>query len=224
MASTISTAPTRRGMFSITAPPSHNGPMPTKQTPCPHSGEPKDARAKQCRECFECMNLLQPFRRCYSCKAWHPADQFALRSDGSRPRASCKEGDAKKAREWRAANPRRHTEVKRSWEKRNPERHARTILRASARRLGLDADSILAHFDAHNGLCDICEQPDSSGMRLAIDHCHEKGSFRGLLCGHCNRGMGHFRDSPALLRKAVSYLESATEKPLLADGPDPGRD
>jgi len=39
------------------------------------------------------------------------------------------------------------------------------------------------------------------------DHPHGTDIFRGWLCQHCNWGLGHFLDSPALLRAAADYLE-----------------
>lgn len=191
--------------------------MPNTHNACPYCDDPKDSRAAQCRDCWEALQILQPFRWCAGCEREHPADQFQLRHDGSRMRGSCPAGEAKKAREWRSKNPEQHRQAKRSWEKRNKDRHARTILRGCAKRLGLDPLAVLAHFDAHSGLCDICERPDASYKRLAIDHCHETGAFRGLLCGHCNRGIGHFGDDPVRMRKAIAYLESS-EKTLLANG------
>ena len=44
--------------------------------------------------------------------------------------------------------------------------------------------------------------------RLAVDHCHVKGSVRKLLCKSCNNGLGLFKDNPELLEKAADYLRN----------------
>lgn len=197
--------------------------MPTRHDACPYCGDPKDIRAEQCRECWEALQILQPFRWCAACECEHPADQFPMRHDGSRMRGSCRDGEAKKAREWRATNPGRHAQAKRDWARKHPERHARGLLRRAALRLRLDADAVLAHFDAHNGLCDVCAQPDGTYKRLAIDHCHHTGAFRGLLCGRCNKAIGLMSDEPERLRRAAGYLEAAHAQPILSrqTGPIP---
>jgi hypothetical protein len=59
----------------------------------------------------------------------------------------------------------------------------------------------------HGDLCAICRQP-SVGQRLSIDHCHETGIVRGLLCSPCNLGLGSFRDSVERLESAIRYLGS----------------
>ena len=67
-----------------------------------------------------------------------------------------------------------------------------------------DYDSMLA---AQGGGCAICgTQKGWAGKQLAIDHCHETGAVRGLLCDRCNTGIGKFEDSPELLQKAAAYL------------------
>lgn len=43
--------------------------------------------------------------------------------------------------------------------------------------------------------------------RLCFDHCHKTKQFRGWLCSPCNVGLGMFKDSPSVLKKAISYLQ-----------------
>lgn len=56
------------------------------------------------------------------------------------------------------------------------------------------------------GVCKICGNECSSGRRLSVDHCHETGRVRGLLCVNCNHGVGKFNDDPERLEAAARYL------------------
>ncbi len=51
--------------------------------------------------------------------------------------------------------------------------------------------------------CLICE----TKAKLVVDHCHVTGSFRGLLCSHCNCMLGNARDNIQILKIAIKYLE-----------------
>ncbi len=53
--------------------------------------------------------------------------------------------------------------------------------------------------------CDICGKT----CHLHIDHCHDTGVVRGLLCFNCNGGLGQFKDNLTNMRNAVKYLENA---------------
>lgn len=63
-------------------------------------------------------------------------------------------------------------------------------------------DQLLAK---QGGKCAICGE-EANGNRLAVDHNHETGEIRGLLCHQCNTGLGSFRDNPQLLKQAIAYL------------------
>lgn len=57
--------------------------------------------------------------------------------------------------------------------------------------------------------CVICGTNES----LVVDHDHVTGDVRGMLCNHCNRGLGHFRDDPLLLEFAAQYLYATNDAP-----------
>jgi hypothetical protein len=42
--------------------------------------------------------------------------------------------------------------------------------------------------------------------KLAVDHCHQTGKVRGLLCHHCNTALGHLRDNPLIIESALRYI------------------
>lgn len=67
-----------------------------------------------------------------------------------------------------------------------------------------EADSLIVK---QKDKCAICKQKNSSNRRLHIDHNHNTGKIRELLCSHCNQGLGHFKDNIASLTQAIKYLE-----------------
>lgn len=67
-------------------------------------------------------------------------------------------------------------------------------------------DRILAE---QGGRCAICRTDDPGTRAWNLDHCHESGQWRGVLCDRCNRGIGLLRDDPAIIRRAAEYLEAA---------------
>ena len=60
-----------------------------------------------------------------------------------------------------------------------------------------------------NKKCKICNSDCSTGKSLAVDHNHETGKVRGLLCKNCNIGLGMFFDNIDFLESAVLYLKSS---------------
>lgn len=83
----------------------------------------------------------------------------------------------------------------------------------AARIHGLTVDQYDAMFEKQNHLCAICNLPETKIGRggdvskLTVDHCHNTNVNRGLLCHHCNVGIGNFKDDPILLQSAIDYLK-----------------
>lgn len=73
---------------------------------------------------------------------------------------------------------------------------------------GLTLEAFEELWEAQDGACAICKKKLQTNNRgVSIDHNHETGFVRGLLCNPCNTGLGLLRDSISLLNSAVSYLE-----------------
>lgn len=63
-----------------------------------------------------------------------------------------------------------------------------------------------------NHVCEICRQGrNRKGQRLFVDHDHDTGVLRGLLCQNCNSVLGLAHDSPEVLRQAAEYIEKYRE-------------
>ena len=71
---------------------------------------------------------------------------------------------------------------------------------------GLDADDYERMLTEQENCCAICRLSPESVGPLVIDHDHDNGTVRGLLCRGCNSGLGQFKDDPYLLDDARAYL------------------
>jgi hypothetical protein len=56
--------------------------------------------------------------------------------------------------------------------------------------------------------CAVCDRPlDPKGYRtIHVDHSHKTGAVRGILCSNCNLGIGHLREDPSIMGRAIDYL------------------
>jgi hypothetical protein len=72
---------------------------------------------------------------------------------------------------------------------------------------GLSLAAYDALMDAQGHGCAICGDACPSGRRLAVDHDHQTGRVRGLLCVRCNTLIGSARELPGVLHSAICYLE-----------------
>ena len=159
------------------------------------------------------MQLSMETKRCSHCKETKTLDQFYKAAKGSKGRHSyCNPCQTIRQREWRAKNPEKSRKRSREANKRlralHPERYRDSQLRSL---YGIGVAEWQEMHDAQNGVCLICAEPPGKSGRaknLHVDHCHETGRVRGLLCTRCNTALGLFRDNPDLLRLATAYLEA----------------
>lgn len=86
----------------------------------------------------------------------------------------------------------------------------RILERQLLRLYGIDFHDWALMFNAQGGRCPICVEQLTLDHRTHVDHCHDTGRVRGLLCNHCNALLGHIRgDKEQTTRRAVAYLEAA---------------
>lgn len=75
------------------------------------------------------------------------------------------------------------------------------------RNYGISLEEFDSILEAQGNACAICHCTESGGKNWHVDHDHNTGAIRGLLCNSCNTALGHMRDSPAILRAAADYVE-----------------
>lgn len=73
---------------------------------------------------------------------------------------------------------------------------------------GITLDEYYQMLDEQDGTCAICDALPPTGRKkyLAVDHDHQTGKVRGLLCDNCNRAIGLLKDDAEVLNKASQYL------------------
>lgn len=87
----------------------------------------------------------------------------------------------------------------------NSERNKRSAWLSKLKQFGITEDDYEHMFEKQMGLCAICHKPDN--IRLAVDHDHDTGKVRGLLCKRCNMGIGLLNDDPDIVTSAALYLK-----------------
>lgn len=98
------------------------------------------------------------------------------------------------------------------WQKKfrdaNPDYHKNIFMR---RAYGVTIDWYNQKHEEQGGKCAICRQEETAVIRgkkisLAVDHCHETGQVRGLLCRACNNAIGALHHNVNILQSAIAYL------------------
>jgi hypothetical protein len=76
------------------------------------------------------------------------------------------------------------------------------------KKYGLTQEEVILMHEQRNFKCDICNQDtDHRYDKLCVDHSHQTGKVRGLLCFSCNTLLGNAKDNIQTLKNAINYLE-----------------
>ena len=111
-------------------------------------------------------------------------------------------------REHYQRNKERKDTASAAWRKTNPTARARVRRRAWLKKAyGLTELEVAHMVVVQGGACAICRTEFMEYRNCHVDHNHDTGEVRGLLCSNCNPGLGQFKDDPARLRAAAVYLE-----------------
>lgn len=141
--------------------------------------------------------LIDGHKTCGGCKRTLPLSAFwKNKACGDKHMARCKECSKAGVYDWRKGNVQYIAY-----------RQGEDLKKYKLTQVGYDTLLL-----AQDGVCAICAQPERARYkgtlrRLSVDHCHETGRVRGLLCTPCNRGLGYLGDNMERLEKAVLYLK-----------------
>ena len=142
----------------------------------------KSQKDGHCRECKECT--------CARGREWYAANKGQKAAKGKAYYAANKKRIAAKGKAYYAANVERYTD------------------RWLQKTYSVSLSEYNEMLGAQDNRCAICGEASGEFIRkLAVDHDHETGQIRGLLCGRCNPGLGYFMHDPELLKQAIGYLE-----------------
>ena len=75
-------------------------------------------------------------------------------------------------------------------------------------RYGITPEQWIEMWYAQGECCGVCRSETTDGKWWHVDHDHETGKVRGILCHGCNTGLGNFGDDIARMRRAIEYLEA----------------
>ena len=147
-------------------------------------------------------------KRCPECGVEKPLDEFGiLRSVKSGRRGKCKKCHAAYLREWAKKNP----DVIRERNRKRYENYERG--RFLEKKYGVSIEVYNEMLEEQGGVCAVCRLSETYTTRgtvrsLSVDHDHQTGAIRGLLCSRCNSALGMADDDPERLRAMADYIET----------------
>ena len=150
-------------------------------------------------------------KKCSGCKQKKPVTDFnknRSEKDGLQDRCRVCQSKAVKKSMQKPGAKRKHQDYQNKWRKGKGRLKTKIVRKKTLlkTRYGLTLEEYFLMYEAQDGVCPICKRVMLL-EKVTVDHNHQTGKIRGLLCNQCNRGVGLLRDSVTLLRNAADYLE-----------------
>jgi hypothetical protein len=167
----------------------------------------KDGTRHECKKCLSELSLLSQSTRSEQRKIYMKEYRIKNREKWNRNNEQQKKVNADKRKKY-AENEEYRNSIKaksKAYFDKNPMHKKRQRLK----KYGISIDEFNTLFELQGGKCAICGYSDltKSNFFPMVDHCHDKGHVRGILCSDCNFGLGKFKDNAQLLLNAINYLE-----------------
>lgn len=155
------------------------------------------------------QKTIKTEKKCHKCKVVKPMEMFYQnknRSDGHN--SACSDCAKAIAAQWRIDNLEKSIENGKKWRKEHPDRMASSSRKQKLKfKYGMTPDDYTNMAQQQGQCCAICgNHMDLLPKGLVVDHDHETGKVRGLLCNSCNSLLGYAKDSIDNLNSAIRYL------------------
>lgn len=150
---------------------------------------------RECSRCHESKPLAKGHTWCKDCdsirvRTWYRSNQHQRKTYEQVRRETRTPEEAAQ-----------HRAYQKAWYRNNPDK----VKAQRLKKYGLSLEEFRARLEAQGGLCAICRIAPAE----AVDHDHATRQVRGLLCHHCNHGLGKFRENVTILENAIRYLTPA---------------
>lgn len=122
-----------------------------------------------------------------------------------RLRNICRECHRKDIRKRYKENPEPAKQIASRWYQNNKERVRKRGRKYTLQRHGLTANEYESIWKSQDGCCAVCLLPEN-GNKLDIDHNHDTGEIRGLLCRKCNIAIGLLDDDVVRAERLITYV------------------
>ena len=171
---------------------------------------------KRCKKCGEIMPLEHFYANKLGRAGRRPGCKACTNAARRARYAKNKQREIARVKRWQQDNAERLNEQRRAYRAANPDKLREGHLK---RRFGLTLADYATLLAAQGGGCAICGRPEPERGSLHVDHDHETGVVRGLLCFRCYGGLGQFDEDAERLVDAAAYLGGAST----GDDPDVAR-